>query len=162
MPKIGLFSDSHEDRAAIAKAIEIFNQAGVDLVLHCGDLISPIMVGELRKISAAFHFVFGNNDGERIFLSQKLGEIGAVIHTGPAVLVHQDKKIIFMHEPVAVESLARSGDFDLVCYGHTHQLVNQNIKGCRLVNPGESCGLLSGRKTIMIMDFNNLSEVIDL
>ena len=36
--KIGIITDSHDHRANLRKAVEIFNNANVDKVLHAGDL----------------------------------------------------------------------------------------------------------------------------
>jgi len=38
---IGIMSDSHDHMEAIRAAVEVFNQAGVKLVVHAGDLIAP-------------------------------------------------------------------------------------------------------------------------
>ncbi|MDD5091083.1 MAG: metallophosphoesterase [Candidatus Wallbacteria bacterium] len=162
MARIGAFSDSHEHIAAIAEAVNLFNHRNLDMVIHCGDLISPIMVRELRNLKPKLHFVFGNNDGERLILEKSLRESGASVYVGPSTIEAGGSKILFMHEPVCIEQLAGSGDFDLILFGHTHNAVNELHGRTRVVNPGETCGLLTGQKTIAVIDTEGECEVIRL
>ena len=39
--KIGIISDSHDHHENVLRAIEIFNDQGVEYVLHGGDIVSP-------------------------------------------------------------------------------------------------------------------------
>ena len=39
---IGVIADTHENMPFIRKAVDYFNDKAVSLVLHAGDLISPI------------------------------------------------------------------------------------------------------------------------
>jgi len=160
--KIGIFSDSHEDIKAIDKAVEIFNKNNVTSVLHCGDLISPIMVKALSNLQSPLYYVKGNNDGETLFLHQKMQSINAKMFTIPTKINISEKHIFIMHEPIEIESLVKSNNYDLIAYGHTHKLVTKKINNTFLINPGECCGLLSGKKTIVILDFESGWEVITL
>ncbi len=47
---IGIMSDSHDNLDAIRKAVKIFNNEDLDLVIHAGDLISPFTALEFRKL----------------------------------------------------------------------------------------------------------------
>ncbi|MBI2633010.1 MAG: metallophosphoesterase family protein, partial [Parcubacteria group bacterium] len=49
-------------------------------------------------------------------------------------------KIGFTHKPVDAQSLAKSGKYDIVFYGHTHQPWQEKIKECLLINPGNCAG----------------------
>ena len=42
--KIGVLSDSHDNVHMVAKAVELFNDEGVVLVVHAGDFIAPFVV----------------------------------------------------------------------------------------------------------------------
>ena len=75
---IGIISDSHDNLAAIRKAVEFFNKKQVKAVLHAGDIISPFTVREFKELNPKLYFVFGNNDGDRVTLTKKFEEIGAV------------------------------------------------------------------------------------
>ncbi|HML05759.1 MAG TPA: metallophosphoesterase family protein, partial [Methanobacterium sp.] len=43
-------SDSHDNLDAIRKAVDAFNKAGVDLVIHAGDMISPFTAKEIQNL----------------------------------------------------------------------------------------------------------------
>lgn len=49
---IGIMSDSHDNLKAIRSALDVFNQANVELVIHAGDLISPFTAMEFEKLNA--------------------------------------------------------------------------------------------------------------
>ena len=59
---IGVMADSHDNLESIEKAVKVFNQEQVDLVLHAGDLISPFTAQIFQNLESQFLAVFGNND----------------------------------------------------------------------------------------------------
>ena len=67
--KIGIMSDSHDNMPAIVKAVGFFNDVGVSLVIHAGDLITPFVAKPLSELDMDLVAVFGNNDGERLGLA---------------------------------------------------------------------------------------------
>jgi len=159
--KIGIMSDSHENMPAIAKALEIFKQNEVGVVLHAGDIISPITYKEFSKFPFKYYFVFGNNDGEKEFLKEKFKEIAKFskfldIEIG-------GRKIFMVHEPDFIEEIAEKGAYDVVIYGHTH-IVDIREKGKTLIiNPGETGGWLKGRKSVVVLETQDLKwQVIDI
>jgi len=162
MSKIGIFSDSHEHIEYIRKALSLFKKENVDAIIHCGDLISPIMSRIFNDLGIPAYFVYGNNDGERLFLEKTLRKAGVNTFVGPSSINILDKKILFMHEPVEINSLFEHGSFDLICYGHTHKIDILEKEGKFLVNPGETCGLLTGKKTVAIVDFDKGVDIIEL
>ena len=120
--KVGVISDTHDNRGKLSKAVEIFNSEGVDLVIHAGDLVAPFTSKDLSNLKASrFVAVFGNNDGEKIGLKTALSKIGS-INQGPYELTYQGKRFVVMHEPSCIEALASSGRYDVIIYGHTHQV----------------------------------------
>ncbi|MEA1871092.1 MAG: YfcE family phosphodiesterase, partial [Candidatus Bipolaricaulota bacterium] len=74
--KLGIISDTHDNMPKIARAVELFNERKVDLVLHAGDFISPITASEFTHLEAPLIGVFGNNDGERLYLTERFNGIG--------------------------------------------------------------------------------------
>ena len=66
--KIGIISDSHDDVDNVNKAITIFEEEKVRAIIHAGDIISPPIVKEFKKLTdngIEFFGIFGNNDGEQ-------------------------------------------------------------------------------------------------
>jgi len=157
--KLGIMSDSHEHLQNIAKAISIFNAEKVDLIFHCGDIISPITAAEFKKSAAPIIFVYGNNDGEKLFLKKKFEECGFIINRPPIEIEKAGKKILLMHEPDNLEALIKSEYFDLILYGHTHNIDLRNGKTV-VINPGETCGYLTARATIVLLDTKTMSYTL--
>jgi len=64
---IGIVSDTHDDLAALGAAVDLFESAGVDAVVHCGDFVAPFSVTPFDiggDDAPEFYAVRGNNDGE--------------------------------------------------------------------------------------------------
>lgn len=156
MVMIGIMSDSHDNLDSIRKAVNAFNEAGVDLVIHAGDMISPFTVREINKLNCDFRAVFGNNDGERDGL--RLFFKGICYHDDIQELEIAGKKYVVIHgtNENVVDALVKSGNYDVVIRGHTHKLSVKKEK-CMIINPGETCGYLSGKQTVLLLDPDDLS-----
>lgn len=153
--KIGLISDSHENMPMIRKAVKFFNREKVGLVLHAGDIISPITADEFAGLKCRFAGVFGNNDGDRLYLTRRFRKIGK-LHVRKYECRAGGKKILLIHEPDMLPALAESGTYDVIVYGHTHE-PEIDFRGSTLViNPGEAGGWISGRSTIAILDTDTM------
>lgn len=160
--RVGVITDSHDNKTAILRAIEIFNKASVDLVIHAGDMIAPFSALLFRDLRAPLKFHLGNNDGEILVLREKLIEIGAEFYKYDFVVDIEDRKVLVQHEPTNLEALAASGTYDAIIYGHTHDL---DVREGRtlILNPGESCRWLRGLANVAILDTKTMKpEIIDL
>ena len=51
--KIGVFSDSHDNVPMVKKAVELFNNEGVELVIHAGDFIAPFVVAAMGDLEVS-------------------------------------------------------------------------------------------------------------
>ncbi len=146
-PKIGVISDSHDNMDAIKKAVDIFNSRGVDIVMHAGDIVSPFTADWFSKLNADIILIYGNNDGELLYLKEKFEGIGR-IYRDPFIGEMYGKTIAMTHKPEIVDSLAEL--HDIVIYGHTHE-IDVRRENALIVNPGESCGYLTGIRSITII-----------
>ncbi len=164
--KVGVISDSHDHIENIKKAVKIFNERGVAYVFHAGDIISPFIAPlAFKELTAKLILVFGNNDGELLYLKQKFEEIGAEIKGNSHSLELEGKKIALFHtlETPILDAIVDSHKFDLVITGHTHQAGIRKSGKTLLINPGEACGYLTGRSTAGIIDLETMdAELIDL
>lgn len=167
--KIAVVSDSHDHKKKILKAVSKINKKDVDALIHCGDYISAFVVrwfDELHEdIKDRFFGVYGNNDGDRVFLKQNLGQICDLV--GMELISEFDgKKVFAAHMPnqETVDAIAFSGKFDIVLYGHTHAFINKKYEnGVLVVNPGELCGYLTGKATFALIDTDTLeAEIIEI
>jgi putative phosphoesterase len=146
--KIGIISDSHDNLTAIARAVEAFNKAKVGLTIHAGDLVAPFVSRPLKALESDFVAVFGNNDGERVGLSNVFN---GRIFRPPHRIDAAGQRILILHEPDSLDELASCGSYDAVIYGHTHK-VHVEKKGALVINPGECGGWLSGVSTAAVWD----------
>jgi len=156
--KLGIIADSHENMPLIAKAVELFNHEKVGLVLHAGDFISPITAKEFKNLKAKLVGVFGNNDGDKLLLQKRFQYIGELYEDYHELEI-EDKKVVLMHQPKFLEILIASGKYDLIIYGHTHEI---DIREGRplVVNPGECGGWVTGRCTVAIVDLETMKVKI--
>ena len=72
--KIGIISDTHDDILNTNKAIDIFSQNNVSIVIHVGDFVAPPVVTEFKRLSkdgVKIIGVLGNNDGEEQGLKEE-------------------------------------------------------------------------------------------
>ena len=157
---IGIMSDSHDNLDAIRKAVKIFNNEEVDVVIHAGDLISPFTALEFRKLDPELVAIYGNNDGEREGLKVAYKEI-CILEDFKEISVEGWKfSIIHGSNQAIVDSLAKCGKYDVVIRGHTHKMEILNGE-TMIINPGEVCGYVSGQQTVVLLDTDDLSfEVI--
>jgi hypothetical protein len=162
--KIGLMSDTHDRIDAVDKAIELFNGAGVECVLHAGDLVSPFIAPRFAKLKPKLYYVWGNNEGDREFIRVKFAELKIRPLGDFAALELGGRKIALLHgiQEEIVEALAKSESFDVVVRGHTHRAGISGEKPL-VINPGEVCGYLSGRQTVAMLDLTEMrAEIMPL
>ena len=157
--KIGIMADSHENMPMIAKAVALFNRERAGLVLHAGDIISPITAKEFKRLKMKMVAVFGNNDGEKLFLKEKFAPF-AEIHERAWEGEAGGRRVLMIHAPDALAALEASGVYDVIVYGHTHEAVARKGKRTLVVNPGECCGWITGRSTVAILDTDEMSVEI--
>jgi len=140
--KLGIFSDSHDNILNVKNAVIQAEKNGVEKIIHCGDLVSPFVLDEFDRFSGDFHFIIGNNPGDIQLIMEKCSERKGkfFFHGQFGKLKIEDKDIAFVHEPYFAYHMIKSGDFDLLFYGHTHLWDHQTINNKILLNPGELLG----------------------
>ena len=122
--KIGIISDSHDDVDNVNRAIDIFEKENVKTVIHAGDIISPPIIKEFKKLTdrdVEFFGIFGNNDGEKNGLKEAfewiggklLGDVGKIEIDGLKFGIYHG------HEVKKTKKMMNSGKFDDFVYGHS-------------------------------------------
>jgi putative phosphoesterase len=156
--KIGLMADTHDRLDAVVAAIDLFNKEKVTDVLHAGDLVSPFVAPMFSKLKARMHYVWGNNEGDREYITVKFKEIGIVPYGDFAELKLHGLRIALLHgryESV-VNALIYSDMYDVIVRGHSHKA--EIAKSPTLsINPGEVCGYLSGYKTVALLSVDTMN-----
>ncbi len=162
--KIGIISDSHDHHSNMMSAVKIFQSLGVDYVLHAGDIVSPFSAKIFRELeSSHFIAVYGNNDGEKIFLKNTIEMFGGEIHEYCYKGEIDGKRVYMTHTHHNIEEIVSSQKYDLVIYGHTHKRDIRTEGRTMVINPGESTDWLSGQGHIILLETDTMSyEIIPL
>ncbi len=158
--KIGIVSDTHDNLTAIREAVAGLQDHGVEHVIHAGDFIAPFSLAPLQDLGVPVTAVFGNNDGERLYLKVKFVDYGWTIEPKFAFLELAGRKLAVHHEPEPVAGLAASGLYDVVIYGHTHQRDIRQTGGALIINPGEVCGWVTGQRSCVVLDLSSLEPTV--
>ncbi len=162
--KICILSDSHDHIPLLDAAVAAALEEGVEAVLHCGDVVAPSTLECLDQYSLPVHVIHGNNTGDLYTLGRLAirEENNIHYHGMDAGLELAGRRIFLVHYPHYARAMAATGDWDLVCCGHSHKVSIEtvaNIKGghTHLVNPGTIGGV--GRKpaTYLLADLSEMS-----
>ncbi len=156
--KICIVSDSHDRAPMLAAAVNAAKSDGAEAVVHCGDLIGAMTLKPLIQIGLPVHVVHGNNLGDPIAMGNLCRASGGLItYYGPDIDMQLGGRRLFAtHYPHYGRGLACTGDYDLVCCGHSHvagAVQQRTVTGGTtwLVNPG-SVGGLGAPATWMLAD----------
>ena len=156
----GLVSDTHDNVWNAKKIMDAFKEYGVEVVFHMGDIIAPFTLKIFSEVP--FYAVFGNNDGERLVLKDVAEKSGSIISDGPLEVQMGGRKFLLVHGWGSVDrtrrmvySMAKSGDFNYLLYGHTHQRDFKKVGKTLVINPGEGCGCLSGSGSAAVLDITS-------
>ena len=162
--KLCIVSDSHDRGPLLATAIETAKAEGAEAVIHCGDLIGTNTLKASLKFGLPIHVVHGNNLGDLVSLARLACNSDGLLnyHGRDASITLGGKRIFITHYPHYGHGMACTGDYDLVCCGHSHEPVirlQPNVKGTQtcLVNPGTVAGLGAPVATWVIGDLATLS-----
>jgi putative phosphoesterase len=146
--KLCIVSDSHDRADALAQAVRAAKGEGAQAVIHCGDVIGTQTLRAAMGVGLPMHVIHGNNLGDPVSLARWARDSNGQLHYhGPdARLELGGRRIFVVHYPEYGYAMACTGDWDLVCCGHSHEAgVKQvgNVKGGTtwLVNPGTVAGL---------------------
>jgi len=131
--RIGVIADTHlSDRVVKLPDALVEGLKGVDLILHAGDWVSPLVIDLVEQI-APCEGVTGNNDGplirERFGMSKLLTVAGYRIG-----MIHGDGSRKTTEERAREAFLAERPD--VVIFGHSHIPYLQTIDGILMFNPG--------------------------
>jgi len=153
--KLGVISDTHGLLNETVLAVQCFREHDVQAVIHCGDIGSTAVVRAFRGLET--HFVFGNMDGENKTLRSAAEETGNHFHGWFGSIERSGKRIGFLHghQSLQFEQELEGGNWDLLCYGHTHIASLQMHGSMLLLNPGAFLRVF--RPTIAIVTLPDLT-----
>ena len=159
---VGIVSDTHDNLPLIDGAVKQLNRYGVGTVLHAGDYISPFTVSHFKPLKAKIIGVYGNNCAERSLLKKLFKDIGADLRGFFAEISVDGLKIALLHghDEELLNSIINSEAYDVAVHGHTHQAKVQRVGSTLVINPGEVCGYLTGKSTMVTLDLKTLDVEI--
>lgn len=173
--KIGILSDIHDNIRHGVKAVEYFNQENIELLLFCGDFVSPFTMRLFTKLNATTKAVLGNGDPDIQKFEYQLQNLDILINIKLDISFRfQDldidgKRIGVVHgdDDKLIKALLDSKLYDVLCVGHTHTPKIEQIGKTLVVNPGSLVGYFieSGEVPITCAIYNtttNKAEIIDL
>jgi uncharacterized protein len=134
MMKIGVISDTHGDARLTRRALNILDTFQINLILHCGDIgieILPLLDG--RKV----HLVAGNID-DADELRAATAESGHTFQDQFGALEIEGCRVAIMHghDVKLLRHTIQSGQWELVCHGHTHVFSRSREGSTLVLNPG--------------------------
>lgn len=146
--KVCIVSDSHDRADPLAQAVRDAKALGAEVVIHCGDLIGTQSLKPALAVGLPVHVIHGNNIGDPASLHrlEKASNGRLTYHGADGRIELAGKRIFIVHYDDYGYAMACTGDWDLVCCGHSHraqvrQVASVNGKSTWLVNPGTVAGL---------------------
>ena len=146
-------SDSHDHRPNIKKALEIFKENEIEIIIHAGDLISPFCVKIFEEYRGKFHLCSGNNKGDTAVISEMMKEQGFFYpEVGKFIIDGQTFALYHGTDELILNSLIYPKDpYDYVITGHTHKKLLKKVGKTIVINPGETFDLYD-YPTVAILD----------
>jgi hypothetical protein len=131
---LGVMADSHGNKEAVVKALSIFTDNNISIVLHAGDF-GPASNYELYR-DFVLHLVKGNNDSldELQFYAEKYGQ-PAVMECKTIMFGHKDI-FLFHGDQNRMYRDALAGNYSYIIRGHSHFPENFKVKRTVVLNPG--------------------------
>jgi len=164
--KIAVISDIHENFHNLVLFLEQIQKHDIEKNIFLGDFINNGIAKILANLDIPVIAIWGNNDGEKVAITKtSLAEqsnmsIGFSTYDFLAI---ENKKIFITHYPLLAKPMAKSGEFDVVFYGHDHKRNIDKVEKCLIVNPGEISAHKTGRASFAIYDTKtNTAEIIDI
>lgn len=159
--KICVVSDSHDNGQSLARCLTAAKAEGATVAIHCGDIIGTNTLKAALAVGLPLHAIHGNNLGDPGSLCRLAGKSNGLLmyHGQDAVLELGGRRVFMVHYPHYGQAMALTGDYDLVCCGHSHDPVVHeimNIRGelCWLINPGSTAGLGVPKATWIMGDLD--------
>lgn len=136
MTRVGIISDTHGHADLTRPAVRMLESLEVEVVLHCGDIGSAEVVALFAPWPT--HFVLGNCDYNPQELAAAIQRAGQTYHGQFGDLEIDGVRIALLHshDRRQFRQCIDSGDWQVVCYGHTHVAAVERRGETLLVNPG--------------------------
>lgn len=163
--KIAIYSDIHDNIHNLDLALNKIKELEISKAICLGDFINPGIIKRIISFGIPTHFIWGNNDGEKVAITKLVLEADGFSIAGRREdrMEIEGRKVALLHHETFAKDLAQSGNFDAVFYGHTHEKELEMVDNCILANPGEISGHLTGVCSFIVWNTDDNSiEFIQL
>ncbi|MFZ2649109.1 MAG: metallophosphoesterase family protein [Burkholderiaceae bacterium] len=154
--KICIVSDSHDRADALAESVREAQAQGAQAVLHCGDLIGAQSLKPALAPGLPVHLIHGNNVGDPTALNKLVRTSNGLLHYhgADARIELAGRRIFLVHYDDYGYAMACTGDWELVCCGHSHRAEVRKVASVKgtatwLVNPGTVAGLAAASTWVL-------------
>ena len=167
--KVAILTDSHDHTLLMLAAARDAKAMGAEAILHCGDVVAPSSLSPLNQLGIPVHVIHGNNTGDLLALSKLTQKPHSQIHyygQDAGIELH-GKRIFLVHYPHYAKAMAITGDWDLVCCGHSHKTTIEhisNIKGgiTHYVDAGTVGGVGQAPASWVLADLDSMQFSVHL
>lgn len=149
---LGVIADTHipdRSRELNPAALEVFARAGVQAILHAGDICVPQVLAALQAV-APVHAVRGNRDWVRmrhlpaVLRLHFLGSYLVLVHGHGGLRGYFSEKLTHLFTGYQLTRyqrylLSSFPEADIIVFGHSHRPLNLQIGRTLLFNPGSAC-----------------------
>ena len=153
---IVIITDTHDNLAGIKKAIQIFKEQKIEMLIHCGDWVSPFTLEffdkQMEGLRIPIKSVVGNNPGDIKRTMVSNSQMQNPIEWAKTVMLKFEidgKKTVVYHgdDREILSTLIDSQKYDIIFTGHTHAVRNEVIGKTLIINPGNTCYSCEGNIT---------------
>lgn len=133
--RIGILSDTHDRADRTRSAVVLLLAAGAEALIHCGDVTTPDVVGEV--VGAPAYFVQGNCDHDLDALRLAMRRTGATCLGRGGLIELGGRRVAVIHGD-SPRDYARltAEEPDYILSGHTHVARDVREGPTRHINPG--------------------------
>jgi putative phosphoesterase len=164
--KILVISDIHEHFDNLSRVLDKIPDLWVEKIFCLWDLINWWIWKMLVSTSVPVHIIWWNNDGNKTWVMRACfnSKNWSIVSDNEFDAIEIDWRRIFLtHYPIIAQSVAKSGDYDVVMYGHDHLKSMRMVWDCLLFNPGEICASRTKTCTYGVYDTTtNTAELFEL
>jgi len=153
--RIGVVSDTHNNMPNVRKIVALFNDSGVERVVHTGDITQGKVLHAFSSLDAPMVGVFGNNDHDAEELCNIGSALGISLFHPPLFLNWHQRRILVVHDPRELDHHL-DGSVHVALHGHTHLHNHHESEQGIVFNPGECAGVMEGYNAVGVVDLETL------
>ncbi|HTL29822.1 MAG TPA: metallophosphoesterase family protein [Tepidisphaeraceae bacterium] len=133
---LGVVANTEGRAEIMSAAMEIFLAAGVELVVHCGDVGGRHVLDSMAQLNGIF--VWGERDPDRMGLLRYGQSLGIGCFGLMGEFEYGGKKFIVLHgnDKKVLKKLIDEQQYDYVLVGHELATEDRTVGRTRVINPG--------------------------